>query len=290
VGDAGFLVVRTSRKYLTLLDGTGRPLAALAARGLAVVVGDRVDAEARGDRLVAVRRQPRRTTLRRRPVGGEQIFAANVDQLAIVVAVGPQYRPGLVDRMLVAADVDGVEPLIVLNKIDLDERGETLAEAERYRALGYRLIPASAVRGDGLVALAEACRGRASVLAGHSGVGKSSLLNRLAPGADRAIAAVNPVTSKGRHVTSTAEGYPFDGGILIDPPGINEFGLSGIEPRRVAAAFPEFRDPARSCRFANCLHEVEPGCAVREALGAGRIDLSRYESYRRMLESLRNPD
>ncbi len=288
--DAGFLVVRASRKYLALLGGGGRPVAALAARGLDVVVGDRVDAEARGDQLVAVRARPRRTLLRRRARAGEQLLAANVDQLVIVTAVGPQFRPGLVDRMLVAAEVDGIEPLIVLNKVDLADADASPARAARYCALGYRLVATSAVTGEGLAALAEALRRQVSAFAGHSGVGKSSLLNRLAPDAGRAIEAVNPVTGKGRYTTSVAEGHPFEGGLLIDLPGIREFGLAGVEPRRLAAALPELRAAAPGCRFADCLHEVEPGCTVRAAVEAGRIDPSRYESYRRMLESLRKPD
>lgn len=290
MGDADFLVLRASRRYLTVLGGDGRPAAALAARGLPVVVGDRVGAEARGGRLVAVRQRPRRTLLRRRDRAGEQLLAANVDRLVIVTAVGPQFRPGLIDRMLVAADVDGIEPLVVVNKIDLDGADETLAEAERYRALGYRLVATSAATGEGLGALAEVLRARVSALAGHSGVGKSSLLNRLAPDAERAVAAVNPVTGKGRHATSIAEGYPFDRGVLIDLPGIREFGLAGVEPRRLAAALPELRAVAADCRFADCLHEVEPRCAVREAVEAGRIDRSRYDSYLRMLESLGSAD
>ncbi len=290
-GDGGgLLVVRASRKYLTLLGGDGRPLPALAGRAAPVVVGDRVDVERRGDRLLAVRRRPRRTLLRRREPGGVQPVAANVDQLVIVTAVGPQFRPGLIDRMLVAADVDGIEPLIVVNKVDLEARDASLDEAARYRALGYRLFPTSALTGEGLDALTAALRGRVSALAGHSGVGKSSILNRLAPDAARAIAEVNPVTGKGRHTTSVAEGYPFDGGLLIDLPGIREFGLAGLEPLRLAAAFPELRAAASGCRFADCLHEVEPGCAVRAAVEAGRIDAARYQSYLRLLESLRNPE
>ncbi|HWP35622.1 MAG TPA: ribosome small subunit-dependent GTPase A [Thermodesulfobacteriota bacterium] len=284
----GLLVLRATGRYLTLLEpSSGELLPALVRRRLSVVVGDRVDVEPRGDRLVAVRVHPRRTVLRRREGAGVQILAANVELLVIVTAVGPQFRPGLIDRMLVAADVDGIEPLIVLNKIDLDGRDPAVAGAERYRRLGYRLLATSAVTGEGLPALAAALAGRVSVLAGHSGVGKSSLLNALAPGADRAVAEVNPVTGKGRHTTSVAEGYPFAGGVLIDLPGLREFGLAGVAPHRLAGAFPELRAAAAGCRFADCLHEVEPDCAVRRAVERGEIAPQRYDSYLRMLASLR---
>jgi ribosome biogenesis GTPase len=290
VPDSGLLVLRATREHLALLGEDGRPVAAFTNRRSRIVPGDRVETAERAGRLEAVRVLPRRTMLRRREEGGERVLAANVDHLVIVSAVGPQFRPGLIDRMLVAAEVDGIVPLIVLNKTDLPEATESLAEAARYRDLGYDVLPTSVVTGQGLDGLAARTRGRVSALAGHSGVGKSSILNRLAPDAARAVAEVNPVTRKGRHTTAVAEGYPCGGGILIDLPGIREFGLAGVEPRRLARAMPDLRGPAAECRFADCAHEVEPGCAVRAAVDAGVIHPARYQSYLRMLESVRNPD
>ncbi len=207
----------------------------------------------------------------------------------IVTAVGAQFRPGLVDRLLVAAEVDGIVPVVVLNKMDLPEADATAAEAARYERIGYQVQPTSVVTGQGIEAFAAHLRGHVSALVGHSGVGKSSLLNTLASGAARAVSAVNPVTGKGRHTTSVAEGYPFGGGILIDLPGVREFGLAGVPPRRLTEAMPDLREAAPGCRFADCVHQVEPGCAVREAVESGAIDPARYRSYLRMLESLRNP-
>lgn len=288
--DPGFLVLRVSREHLAVAGEDGRPLAAFTKRRTRIVPGDRVEVREHGGRLEAVRLLERRSVLRRREARGERVLAANVDRLVIVTAVGPQFRPGLVDRMLVAAEVDGVPPLVVLNKIDLPEAAATAPLAARYTRIGYQVLPTSAATGQGLDELAALLRGRVSALAGHSGVGKSSLLNRLAPGAARAVAAVSRVTGKGRHTTSVAEGYPFDGGVLIDLPGLREFGLAGVTPRRLAEAMPDLREAAAGCRFADCAHEVEPGCAVRAAVEAGAIHPERYRAYRRMLESLRHPD
>jgi ribosome biogenesis GTPase len=290
VTEHGLLVLRATREHLAVVGADGRPAAAFWSRRGQVVVGDRVEVAERSGSLHAVRVLPRRTVLRRREREGERLLAANVDRLVIVTAVGPQFRAGLVDRMLVAAEVDEITPLIVVNKIDLPDAESTLADAARYTGLGYEVLPMSVVSGAGLEALGDALGGRVSVLAGHSGVGKSSLLNRLAPDAGRAIAEVNPITGKGRHTTSVAEGYPFRGGVLIDLPGVREFGLAGVTPRRLADAMPDLREAAAGCRFADCSHDVEPGCAVRGAVDAGRIARARYESYLRILESLRNPE
>ncbi|HEY8370402.1 MAG TPA: ribosome small subunit-dependent GTPase A [Thermodesulfobacteriota bacterium] len=288
--DTGLLVLRVSREHLVVAGEGGRPLAAFTKRRSRIVVGDRVEVREHSDRLEAVRVLPRQSVLRRREEDGERVLAANVDRLVIVTAVGVQFRPGLVDRLLVAAEVDGIVPIIVLNKMDLPEADATVAEAARYERIGYRLRPTSVVTGQGIDALAADLHGHVSALVGHSGVGKSSLLNTLAPGAARAVAAVNPVTGKGRHTTSVAEGYPFDGGILIDLPGVREFGLAGVTPRRLTEAMPDLRAVAEGCRFADCLHRVEPGCAVREAVHSGAVDPARYRSYLRMLETLLNPD
>jgi ribosome biogenesis GTPase len=290
VGHPGLLVLRATREHLTVVGDDGRLRAALWSRRAQVVVGDRVEVIERAGALHAVAVRPRRTVLRRREREGERLLAANVDHLVIVTAVGAQFRAGLVDRMLVAAEVDGAVPIVVVNKADLPEAPATLAEAAPYRRLGYEVIATSTLTGEGIDLLAGRLADRVSALAGHSGVGKSSLLNHLAPDAGRAVAAVNPVTGKGRHTTSVAQGYPFRGGILIDLPGIREFGLAGVEPRRLADAMPDLRALAAGCRFADCSHEVEPGCAVLEAVEAGRLPRDRYDSYLRMLESLRDPE
>jgi ribosome biogenesis GTPase len=290
VPDPGLLVLRVSREHLAVAGEDGRPLAAFTNRRSHIVAGDRIEVRERGGRLEATRVLPRRSALRRRGEDGERVLAANVDRLVIVTAVGAQFRPGLVDRLLVAAEVDGIAPLVVINKMDLPEAGATEAAAARYERIGYGVRRTSVVTGQGLEALAADLGGRVSALVGHSGVGKSSLLNRLAPGAARAVAAVNPVTGKGRHTTSVAEGYPFHGGVLIDLPGVREFGLAGVTPRRLTDAMPDLREAAAGCRFADCTHRIEPACAVREAVAAGALDPDRYRSYLRMLESLRNPD
>ncbi|HLZ39228.1 MAG TPA: ribosome small subunit-dependent GTPase A, partial [Mycobacteriales bacterium] len=243
----GFVVAVDRGRYACLVDG--RAVTAMRARELgrrAVVVGDRVrlvgDLSGEPDalaRLVAV--EPRRSTLRRTaddadPV--ERVVVANADQLAVVVAVAdPEPRRRLVDRCLVAAYDAGLDPLLVVTKADLADPG---ALVEAYAAIGVPSVVCG--RGDGgrgVGLLAGRLTGRSTVLVGHSGVGKSTLVNALVPGADRVTAEVNAVTGRGRHVSSSAVALALPGGgWVIDTPGIRSFGLAHVDVARVLAAFP----------------------------------------------------
>jgi ribosome biogenesis GTPase len=250
------------------------------------VVGDRVRVS--GERLT---REERDNQLRRRsPGGGVHVVCANLDVLLIVVAVEPPARTGLIDRAIVAARSQHIEPLVVVNKVDLDG-GAALAErlAALYAGAGVRVLVASAERGDGLDALAAAIAdaGRAA-FAGHSGVGKSSLTNRLVPAAELGVSHLSEASGKGRHTTTVATLHRLpDGGELVDTPGIKEFGLVEVEPADVAACFPGLDALAPGdCRFRNCLHKGEPGCALDTLVDDGTVTTERVDAYRALLREV----
>jgi ribosome biogenesis GTPase len=263
-----------------LADGQRRRLRVPRKSGF--VVGDDVLVDD-DERLSLV---PRRTQLLRASAGGEvHVVAANLDVLCVVAAVDPPARAGLVDRASVAARAAGVEPALVVNKADLpDPTG--VVEAMRARVEGaMRLFVVSAQTGAGVDDLQAfiAERGRAA-LVGPSGVGKSSLLNRLVPDAALATKALSGATGAGRHTTtaSTLHRLP-KGGELVDTPGVREYGLVDIPPADLAAYFPGFSSVETACRFRDCLHEEEPGCAVKAAVKAGLIPEERYAAYRTLL-------
>ncbi|RMG54292.1 MAG: ribosome small subunit-dependent GTPase A [Acidobacteria bacterium] len=236
---------------------------------------------------------PRRTKLSRRVQpsssegsGYEDVVAANVDQLVIVASVRqPPLRPGLIDRYLVAAGKGGLDPIICLNKIDLAQPREVEPVVEIYRDLGYPVILTSARSGQGVDELRHHLKDKISVFAGHSGVGKSTLLKQLCPGIEVKVAEVNPKTGRGRHATTAAQLVPLpEGGYVIDTPGIRQFGLWDLTLEDVQTYFVEIAEAARGCRFRDCSHTVEPGCAVRQAVQQGRIHPQRLEHFLRLRE------
>jgi ribosome biogenesis GTPase len=234
----------------------------------------------------------------RAPAGGSggresivRLMAGNVEQMIIVASfVKPPLKTGLIDRFLVIAGVERVDPLIVFNKADLlDSREEGERVAERYRSLGCVTIMTSYASGEGLDALSELVLGRTSMLAGHSGVGKSSLLNALRKGATEQVEVreVSSATGKGKHTTTSVRLYRLEGNTtLFDLPGIKLVSLYELEPEEIRRHFPEFASPSDGCRFDDCLHLEEPDCGVRRALEEGTVSRERYESYLRMI---RNP-
>lgn len=258
----------------------------------AVAVGDRVLVEASGEGMAIVGVEPRRSSISRpdpsRP-RREQVVVANLDAVLVVAAVRePLLATGLIDRFLVAAECRGLGAGLALSKIDLDEdRG--YGEVEwLYRGLGYPVFPVSASTGEGLGPVRDFLRGRTTAFLGHSGVGKSSLANALDPSLTLRTASVHGATGLGTHTTTTVSLLKLPwGGYLVDTPGIREFGLWGIGPHDLAHWYREIAAIAPGCRFNDCLHEREPGCAVKEAAGAGDIAACRYESYLRLLASVR---
>lgn len=234
--------------------------------------------------------EPRRNLLARPNVRNElRPFAANVDLMIIVVAVEPAFERILIDRYLVLAENLGVEPLIWLNKIDVagaERRAPLEASLEVYRGLGYAVIAGSKVTGEGIDRLQDALLGKTGILVGQSGVGKSSLIQRLLPDMELRVGALSHASGLGRHTTTETTLYHLPpGGDLIDSPGIRTLRLGHLNPAEIAQGFRELRELAGQCRFRDCRHRGEPGCAVADALAEGRLDRARLESFQILLDS-----
>jgi ribosome biogenesis GTPase / thiamine phosphate phosphatase len=257
-----------------------------------IVVGDEVAFEpgGRGGKPAVTELLPRRSGLYRAAGPGgtrQQLLFSNLELLVVCTSpVAPPFRPGLIDRLLLAAAVQQLEAVVLLNKLDLVEPASAAELLAPYRGLGYRCLATSAESGDGLPELSELLVGRSSALVGHSGAGKSTLVNRLVPEAGLPVGPVAEATGKGQHTTTRSRLLPLpQGGFLLDSPGIRMFGLAGIEPREAAERFPDFTAMA-PCRFNDCLHLVEEDCRVREAVGSGELAEERYLSYQRIVHSL----
>jgi ribosome biogenesis GTPase len=264
-----------------------------------VVIGDRVrfrplDTKGTEERTGVIEevlpRHNRISRLAARRSGGhvEQVLMANLDQVVAVQSVRePDPQSGFVDRLLVAAERFGTAGVLCLNKCDLDPVAARDARWEYYAGLGYRVLRTSALTGRGLDDLREVLRERISLLLGASGVGKSALLNGIQPGLDLHVAAVSEKSGLGRHTTSRSELFPLDcGGFIADSPGMRGFDPWDIAPADLRDYFPDWREPALSCRFRSCLHREEPGCGVKEGVQRGDIPAWRYEAYLALLRDL----
>lgn len=261
-----------------------------------LVTGDRVAWRPgnQGDGVI-VAQLPRTSELCRPDMRGLlKPVAANVDQIVIVFAPRPDPHANLIDRYLIAAEHAGISPLLLLNKADLvDEENAASLDAllNVYRQLDYPLLEVSAHQGGGMADLQTKLDGHVSVFVGQSGVGKSSLVNSLLPGIDTRVGALSEITGKGTHTTTTARLFHFPGGgELIDSPGIREFGLGHVSRDDVEAGFIEFRDLLGTCRFRDCKHDREPGCALLKAVEDGRVQPQRMASYRHIIASLPEPE
>jgi len=253
-----------------------------------IVVGDRVGLEEGDEGIVGITGvEPRRNLLERRtPLGrGNRPVAANLDRVFVVTAAAdPATVPQLMDRLCAIAEANEIPVAVVVNKADL---GPAEAIAGRYRKAGYEAFLVSAKTGLGLDRFFAELKGKESLLTGASGVGKSTILNRLQPGLALRTAAVSEKNRRGKNTTVAAVLVPLPGGgWLVDTPGFSEVGLWGIAPRELAQCFPEMREPLERCKFADCTHRGEPGCAVRAAMDAGAIARDRYESYLALFDEL----
>lgn len=252
-----------------------------------VVVGDRAVCVRTPEGVVVESVGPRSTTLARRASGTRpvrQVIAANADRLlAVFSAAQPEPRWSMLDRYLVIAESAGIEPVIVITKMELAEDGLGRV-LDEYRELEYHVRTLSVRTGEGLDALRADLAGRRSVLVGKSGVGKSTLLNALVPGATQQIGVVSEANNKGRHTTTLAVLFPFEGGTLTDTPGVREIALWGVEPQHLSHWFREMVPHLDDCRFAgSCTHSHEVGCGVKQAVEGGAISKRRYASYMRLL-------
>lgn len=221
---------------------------------------------------------------------GVKPIAANISQIIIVSSVLPAFNPDIIDRYIVAAEQTGITPVILLNKTDLltPELEEIIEEQFAiYQSIGYQTLRASNADGEGLVELKEQLANHTSIFVGQSGVGKSTLTNSLMPEIGALTKEVSENSGLGQHTTTVARLYHFkDGGHLIDSPGIREFGLWHLSPEEVAHGFVEFADFLGLCKFRDCKHLTDPGCALIEAAEQGKITDERLESFQRILQSL----
>ena len=217
-----------------------------------------------------------------------QVIAANIDQLVVVVsAFDPPLSTRLIDRYLVFAESEQLETVIVVNKMDLEESQETRELMKPYHALGYRILYTSAEEKSGMKALRKVLAGKLSAFSGHSGVGKSSLINQLFGSERLRTGETNEKTGKGLHTTSSAIMLALPhGGYIIDTPGIREFNLSGITRENLRFYFREFLSHMPQCAYSSCSHTVEPECGILKAVETGHIDPDRYESYLAIYESI----
>lgn len=277
----------------------GRHFAVEAADGQIVTCSTRGKRSnlACGDRVAFLRTSPdqgvieavdpRSTVLFRSDAYRQKLLAANVTQVVVVVAPWPVFSDDLLDRCLVAAEHVGARSLIVLNKTDLPEAGAAQARLAPYPAIGYDVLPLAAKHD--VAPLVARLEGHTSVLVGESGMGKSTIVNRLVPTAGAATAEVSRFLAAGKHATTHTRLYHLDPRThVVDAPGIQVFGLHHIDPLELAHAFPEFRPWLGKCRFADCRHLREPDCAIARAAADGTISERRLQAYRRLLaEALR---
>jgi ribosome biogenesis GTPase len=235
---------------------------------------------------------PRRSALARPDVFHphlQQVTVANVDQLLIVASWRePAYWPELVDRYLIAAQRNNLTPILCVNKVDLaGDPGEPRRALAPYDELGVRVLFTSAETGEGVEALRRLLRGRTTALAGLSGVGKSTLLSAAEPGLHLKIGVVSDRKHEGRHTTTQVSLHPLvAGGFVDDTPGIREFGLSGMQPADLLRYYPDLGFVGQGCRFEDCAHLEEAGCAVRAAAANGALSAMRYDSYLKIRRSL----
>jgi len=257
------------------------------------LVGDVVVVTEQSDQQWITRIQPRRTSLARRDVetGQHQHIVANIDVIAIVVSVGsPPLHPKIIDRYLIAIRQGGAIPVLFVNKTDCvpaEDLPDELEKLTPYQRAGFEIHMGSAAQGRGLDGLRQVLQGKTSAFVGHSGVGKSSLLNALCPEIGADTGSVSSAYGRGTHTTTSSSRHLIaPDTYIIDTPGIRSFALAEVEPDELARFFPEFEPFVDGCKFRDCLHMREPKCAVKQAVEDGLIPAERYEFYMQMQEEM----
>ena len=283
----GLVVGNYGRRYLIELEGSEVLNCVTRGKRSSLACGDRVEVARTGPgEGVVESTDPRTSLLYRSDQYRQKLIAANVTQIVVVLAVVPSFYEELLNRCLIAADSQNIAALIVLNKSDLaTESAQAVERLKLYTSLGYRVVPMSAKHD--VSPLRPLLQGRVSVLVGQSGMGKSTIINALIPGTDAVTSEVSTAMDSGRHTTTHARLYHLDAeSSLIDSPGMQEFGLHHLTEQDIAAALPEFRPLLGTCKFHNCRHLVEPGCAVIQAVEAGKVDARRLQAYRKLVKEI----
>ena len=257
-----------------------------------IVSGDKVTWEDRGINGIVIAQHPRVTQICRPDNRGRiRPIAANIDRIAIVIAPFPEPHSNLIDRYIVASKHQSIQPFLILNKADLIETGNSempLTLVQKYKELGYDYFLVSTKNGDGMNKLETYLKKFTSVLVGQSGVGKSSLLNKLLPEVKITVGDLSESKKKGKHTTTTSRLFHLkNGGSVIDSPGIREFGLWHLDSHTIAEGFIEFSIYLGKCKFRNCNHEQDLGCALVEAVDAGKIERERFDSYLHIINSIK---
>lgn len=292
------VVIRSTGSYCTVLSDDGLTVECVLKgnfriKGIKstnpVAVGDRVEYSFQKDAKTGlihsiadrhnyiIRKATRLSAL-------SHIIAANIDQAVVMVTLArPRTSTGFIDRFLVTAEAYHIPAYIIFNKCDdysVAEMAKLDALVELYSGLGYPCFKTSALLKQGIEAVSKLLEGKVSLLSGHSGVGKTALINTIEPGLMRKVGSISDYHQKGKHTTTFAEMLPLsNGGFVIDTPGIKEFGLVNFDKQEVPERFPEMRNLMHQCQFNNCTHVHEPGCAVKRALSKGEIDTTRYSNY-----------
>lgn len=295
----GKVIKATRNQYIVLV---GKKEWACVVRGklvgagdepLKVKVGDDVEILPISENEATIEKiLPRRSWLSRAVDGKaykEHIVATNIDQIVVIMSTkNPAFKSGLLDRYLIIAEKNKLHAVICLNKIDLDDPASYRDHKTSYEKIGYPFIYTSVLTGEGMEQLKNTLTDKVSVLVGHSGVGKSSVINYLEPEYRVKVGDVSDRTRKGTHTTTHVQLYPLSfGGFLIDTPGIRELGLWNIYQDELPEYYPEFKKLAPHCRFNNCKHRNEPDCAVKAAVRSGEVSRERYENYLQIYDSLR---
>lgn len=294
------LVVRSQSGFYAVEIGDRIVLAQLRgklkqgkAKGDLVAVGDQVEiSEAEGDEPMIESVEPRKRALVRRDPRRqglyEQIIVANPDQaLFIFACADPAPKMRMLDRFLVMAESQKILAIVVANKVDLIAQDQASVMFAHYVKVGYPVLLTSVKSGEGIQEFKERLKGKLTVLAGPSGVGKSSLLNAVQPGLELRINEIQEQSRKGKHTTVERLLFKLDfGGYVADTPGLKAMGLWDIQPEELDGYFPEMRDLVSQCKFNNCAHLDEPGCAIRAAVEDGRIHPERYQSFLSMRQGI----